>query len=83
MDVCKDDILTLKKLRMIRNHLNLVKAAEKEGLGSLNTQIYTLISRHIDMESDEQRLRKLKAEISQMLKDFLTASFPDGHEDSE
>ena len=78
LDVCKNDILTIKKLRVIRNHLNLVKVAEKDGLGSLNLEIYDLISHHIDAQSDEQTLQKFKIELYDRLEAFLIESFPNG-----
>jgi cobyrinic acid a,c-diamide synthase len=81
LDVCRDDTLTVKKLRIIRNHLNLVKAAEKEGLGPLNLEIYDMISQHIDAQSDERVLQEFKTELHNTLEVFFIESFPDGKKD--
>jgi hypothetical protein len=47
LDLCPADRFDVAKLRIVRNHLNLVKAVEGE-LGPLNTEIFRYISDLID-----------------------------------
>ena len=46
-DLCSDDRVTPKKLRILRNHLNLVRAVEG-ALGEINESIMQEISRLLD-----------------------------------
>lgn len=72
LDLCPDGDLNLKKLRIIRNHMNLVKEVEGQ-LGPLNTEIYRMISGSIDSGAPPDGLQSaLAAKIS----GFLAESFP-------
>jgi hypothetical protein len=43
IELCDEQTITRKMLFIIRNHANLVKAVEKEGLGPTNSRIYEMV----------------------------------------
>ena len=74
-DLCPEDRLDRKKLRILRNHLNLVKAVEGE-LGPLNTNIYDTISKYLDDEKlTEEEVAASTHILRPMLQDFLQANY--------
>ena len=77
IDLCDESELTAKKLIVIRNHLNLVKAVEGE-LGELNAGIYDIISSDINNNSSVEDLRKTHLAIAKKLSDFFHDNFPNG-----
>lgn len=77
LDLCEKDVLTPKKLRIIRNHLNLVKVVEGT-LGEFNTSIDRLISKAIEDNSDTIALQDLKEDLKNRVEGFLVQNFPEG-----
>jgi hypothetical protein len=61
LELCDPQPLTRTMLYIIRNHGNLVKAVEKDGLGPLNTEIYDMVSDALDDESQRQSTRLFDA----------------------
>ena len=80
LDLCPDSAVNTKKLRIIRNHLNLVIAVEGE-LGPLNQEIYDLVSVAIEKD-DESFSEETRIKIEKKVRQFLLVSFPDSHEDT-
>jgi hypothetical protein len=78
LELCPEDILDIRKLRIIRNHLNLVQAVEGQ-LSDLNQSYRTWISDLIDGKEkldDETRLR-----LYAMMLPLLQNAFPDGFQE--
>jgi hypothetical protein len=75
IDLCPNSDLSSKKLRVIRNHLNLVKAVEGQ-LGDFNNTIFQNISYHIANQSNQQTLNNFRDHLSRELKNFLQEAFP-------
>ena len=59
LDLCPDDEITPKKLRIIRNHLNLVVAVEGK-LGEINQLIMSEVTRLLDNSSPNEDLNLFK-----------------------
>ena len=55
-DLCSDDRVTPKKLRILRNHLNLVRAVEG-ALGEINESIMQEISRLLDNDVSQEEMQ--------------------------
>jgi len=79
LDLCLDSVPDVRKLRIIRNHLNLVKAVEGS-LGPLNTEIYELISEAISRDSAVSS-SGVKEILDVKIRSFLKEAFPDSRED--
>ncbi len=70
LELCPTIPLDRKKLYILKNHLNLVKAVEGE-LGPLNQEIYVLISDHIDKAVTQHQLATLKSKLSEMINELV------------
>ncbi len=85
IELCEDDEVDIKKLRIMRNHLNLVKAVEGE-LSEFNTQFFDLISSCLyDAEKFNTYVKNadFKQSLYKMMLPIFKKNFPDGYLESE
>ena len=66
LDLCPEDIINKKKLRIIRNHLNLVIAVEGS-LGEINQVIMKEVSRLIENNCSDVELNNFKSFARQQI----------------
>ena len=72
LDLCPAGDLDAKKLRIIRNHLNLVREVEGQ-LGPLNAGIYDLISGPVDHGAPAGGMQEA---LAGRIAAFLAETFP-------
>ena len=79
LELCPDDVIDRRKIRIIRNDLNLVKAVEGE-LSELNRRFFEVTSTYLGPEE-----RPIPADLPQtlygMLLPLFRERFPDGYLD--
>jgi hypothetical protein len=73
LEICPGGELDAKKLRVIRNYMNLVKEVDGQ-LGPLNKEIYDLISGPIEHEAPTAGIQ---AALAAKITSFLTETFPE------
>jgi hypothetical protein len=84
IELCDDDAIDIKKLRIIRNHLNLVKAVEGE-LSDINTQFFDLVSSCLydEQKYDEFVVQSdLKQTLYSIMLPLFRKNFPEGYLES-
>jgi hypothetical protein len=80
LELC-DDSINKKKLRIMKNHLNLVKAVEGQ-LNDLNQIFYEKISNYIQGREEDIN-NNIKNEFYLMLIPLFKKNFPNGYFEKE
>jgi hypothetical protein len=77
LELCEDDVIDRPKIRIIRNHLNLVKAVEGH-LSELNETFYETTSLYLE-DKERPIPENLDRELYARLLPLFRERFPEGY----